>query len=716
MRLFLLITLLLFNTASAQEPIWREILPIIPRTHFYDISFPDTLHGFIGCEGGVLLKTKDGGLNWERVNTPLTTPIGVNFPDSLYGFISGSFGEGLWRTFNGGKSWTEVTQNIPSTPREKGTSITPLAFKDGTVYAEFWDNLYRSSDYGDNWKLIYHLQDTVWGGVNKIIFADIRSRGNSNKIYLLGYNEKKEKSFTHILDSTGKALKKYDDRPCGIDVLLQDSIIIGRGPSNDPNHIYTVIGTSLDDGKTWKLNRDYPGFDWHSMDICGSIGFGSSALFEIYRTYDQGKTWDIYKDTTYRMWGGKVKCITPAKAFIVGATIFYTADSGRTWQNLTPDERTEYRHLYFENAQQGFIGGSNGILRTTANGGENWENIALHTTQNLNAITFKEKQQGFIVGDSGLVLRSKDSGKSWSKIAFSPDKNLFAIHVFDSTRWIIAGQHLLCSTRDSGVTWTTESLPDTLRSIDFWDNQNGIAVGDGSTRYHTTDGGKSWLPQTHTDLQLRTIHKVLCYAPQKAFAVATTLKRGGVVLHTTDSGNTWEIRYQNIDPETEDNYPIFDIVRTDDGTLYYTAMNGIAYSKDEGFTWQSTRYQGSTWANRLQIMENGSMGYAVGKKGMVVKTILPNDRPDDLVKQEPFCEIYPNPNKGKIILLFSAMNLDETNVQLYDLNGKLVYQTVIHPTEIQNEFSVTIPEAVPGVYQVIVHQGTARKAMKIVIE
>jgi hypothetical protein len=80
--------------------------------------------------------------------------------------------------------------------------------------------------------------------------------------------------------------------------------------------------------------------------------------------------------------------------------------------------------------------------------------------------------------------------------------------------------------------------------------------------------------------------------------------------------------------------------------------------------------------------------------------------------------LYPNPNDGRFTLRFNPLTADdaETNVQLYDLTGKLVYQTVIHPTETQNEFTVTIPDAVPGVYQVIVHQGSARKAMKIIIE
>ncbi|MFN8306234.1 MAG: YCF48-related protein [Ferruginibacter sp.] len=60
---------------------------------------------------GLLLKSTDGGDNWNIVNTPVAIVNGMHFFDTQNGFISGS--SGVLRTRDGGQSWTtSLARNV----------------------------------------------------------------------------------------------------------------------------------------------------------------------------------------------------------------------------------------------------------------------------------------------------------------------------------------------------------------------------------------------------------------------------------------------------------------------------------------------------------------------------------------------------------------------------------------------------------------------------
>jgi photosystem II stability/assembly factor-like uncharacterized protein len=87
-----------------------------------DPYFLDVQRGWIPLHGGVggvsgfnipgLLTTSDGGQTWTCIdNLPREDVVDVWFPDSTHGWVttkSDPFGMRVWRTDNGGHSWSEV--------------------------------------------------------------------------------------------------------------------------------------------------------------------------------------------------------------------------------------------------------------------------------------------------------------------------------------------------------------------------------------------------------------------------------------------------------------------------------------------------------------------------------------------------------------------------------------------------------------------------------
>ncbi|HTI63028.1 MAG TPA: hypothetical protein VL524_05920 [Gemmatimonadaceae bacterium] len=132
--------------------------------------------------------TTNGGQSWSVISPDLTLNdttrqqasggltgdnIGVEYGDVVYAIAESPIVPGLiWAgtndgqvqlTRNGGKSWTNVTRNIPGMiPWGTVSNVEPSRFKPGTAYitvnghqeGNFEPWVYRTSDYGASWTLI----------------------------------------------------------------------------------------------------------------------------------------------------------------------------------------------------------------------------------------------------------------------------------------------------------------------------------------------------------------------------------------------------------------------------------------------------------------------------------------------------------------------------------------------------------------------------------
>jgi len=156
-------------------------------------------------------RTQDGGQSWQVISPDLTLNdrsrqkssggltadnIGVEYAGVVYGIAESPIEKGLiWvgtndglvqLTRDAGRTWTNVTKNIPGLPVWGSVrSFAPSRYDAGTVYmtvdAHQVDNrdpfIYRTSDYGRTWKLITNGIPKSMLSYAKVIHEDPKRRG-----------------------------------------------------------------------------------------------------------------------------------------------------------------------------------------------------------------------------------------------------------------------------------------------------------------------------------------------------------------------------------------------------------------------------------------------------------------------------------------------------------------------------------------------------------
>ncbi|HZH35446.1 MAG TPA: YCF48-related protein [Pyrinomonadaceae bacterium] len=252
--------------------------------------------------------------------------------------------------------------------------------------------------------------------------------------------------------------------------------------------------------------------------------------------------------------------------------------------------------VYFLDANQGWIAGSNGTLLTTKDGGASWKAAEKPSEDNLRDIFFTDARNGWLLCERDItklksqadtrsyLMRTSDGGATWERTGFFGDdrssaqitrfivssdrKNAWAVGEVGSlyalenesiwrkqaspTRYLLRGGAFfneregfvigagatLLGTNDGGRIWRSPALFNgenaRFNSIFFATRTLGWAVGAAGKIFATTDGGKTWrLQSSPTEADLFAVRFV---SPNEGWAVGD----GGVLLHTTTSGTTWK--------------------------------------------------------------------------------------------------------------------------------------------------------------------------------
>ncbi len=432
------------------------VLPNQPTSTLNAVHAFDTGSVIVGgSTSGKLFRTSNSGANWDTVNFGTTNTIYcIKFINNNTGFISGS--GGLFRcTTNGGLNWAGV--NPPTT-----MTIYNIVMSGSVVYvsgSSSTDEIYKSSDLGNNWSVISYANA---GQLSRLYPEGFDISGNT--MVLAG-------SYGIMLKSTNSgsnwnAISYHRSLANMVDLYAQsgDGRIIALGSSigtpdavlfsNDggitfntgdlitwnnlasisminPNTGYVsgrfgVLAKTTNGGTSWDTTiANNPvlspyfanGIDFIDANTGWIVGGLPSVggITKIFKTTNGGVNWFEQISAYAGPVGVKVDMYNANTGYMTGASIQKTTNGGDTWtQTALPVTGTTFTPIKTLDAQTVIIGAGNTQAYATTNGGANWDSLNFPVKAGnlfgMDAYDFNNIIVGTVIGLAG---KTTNRGQSW---------------------------------------------------------------------------------------------------------------------------------------------------------------------------------------------------------------------------------------------------------------------------------------------------------------
>ena len=517
-------------------------------------------------------RSKDGGDTWQKVLFKSDSAGAVDLsldpsnPRVIYAAFwqvqrgpwfmsSGGAGSGLWKTTDGGDTWTELTRKR-GMPRgmvgKIGVTVSPA--NPDRVWAMVEADsggVYRSDDAGETWRRLNeerNLRQRAWYYTH--IHADTK---DPETVYVLNVG------FFRSVDG-GRTFTAVGT-PHGDNHALW---IAGNDPQRMVEGNDGGANVSFNAGRSWTRQDNQPTAQFYHVTtttdfpyhICGAQQDNSTACITSRTSEGSIDIQDWYEIGGCESGYIAVRRDDPNVSFAgcYGGTI--TRFDRRTRQNRNVS-------VWPENP----MGWGAADLKYRFN----WTFPIVHSPQNPNVL--------YVSGN--MLFRSTDDGQSWTPISPDLTRN-------DKTKQGPSGGPI---TKDNtsieyyNVIFAVAPSP--LDSNTIW------AGTDDGLVHITRDGGKTWANVTPRDLPewaLVSIIEASAHDAGTAYLAATRYKWDDFrpfIYKTTDYGRSW----RRITSGIPDNHFVR-VIREDAarrGLLYAAGEFGVYVSFDDGAAWQSLR-------------------------------------------------------------------------------------------------------------------------------
>jgi photosystem II stability/assembly factor-like uncharacterized protein len=650
-----------------------------------------TNEGWTVGQRGLILHTTDGGDRWEVQTSNTEQDLwGVFFLDQNNGWVTGGYKTCL-RTRDGGRNWQAIHTEPSGFSHFKG-----VCFLDTTVgwVVGPYDSILKTTDGGVNWTGSAMNSFNYWFGITFTESMHGWAVSNSG-----GRIARTTNGGTTWQDTSGVV-------PWGYGIDFFDTL---RGWAvGAARAAYTTNG-----GVSWLRNSPTSALLYgvsfsDSLNGC-VVGGENSNLATIARTTDGGISWSSQSYTNNSAFYG-VTAPNTILVFVVGqsGSILKTTNGGLAWQifrNLDDQGETMF-NLALADTQAGYAVGPYGIVVKTTNGGTIWQRQNLGGTSLwFYGVDAPHPNYAWACGDGGSIYATKNGGTSWASQPSGVNWFLNSVDFVDtlfgvsvgggygpndgealgvrrearnnslqneklamqnapirygisqgSTKWttnnkiasssrfasgtprndnslkpwespplvekwwwikegdpeISSGQapeaqyRVITRTLD-GTNWqgvTTGETP--LNGVSFYDKALGWAVGVTGTVIHTSDSGATW--QTQTSNVTNTLYWVIFPSPQNGWAVGT----GGTIIATTDGGTTWNQQTSNT------TLPLYSAAFVNAQRGWIVGDSGIALETTNGgqtWTFDTTRTKIPLYAASFTDRDHG---WSIGGFGLTL--------------------------------------------------------------------------------------------------
>ena len=546
-------------------------------------------------------KTEDGGKTWNRIFFVNKTTgcselvMDPSNPDILYAafwefrrtawsFNSGGMSSALYKTTDGGKTWTRLVKGLPE--GKMGRIAVALAPSNpSTVYAVIeaekneQKGLYRSDDSGASWKFLngdfaltvrpfYFSRITVdpknpdilakaglFGSISRDGGKTFKNLGSMHPdIHDIAFDSfHADKMFV----ATDGGLYRSLDGGSSMEMIENLPLSQFYHVSTDNRDPYNVYG-GLQDNGSWFGPSSSPGGiearDWEVVgqgdgfrvyphpakpDIVYSEMQGAEGMWRFDVKKQDLKVIKPYPaagDPKFRFnWNTPITTSKhrPDRLYAGSQFLHVSEDRGDSWQIRSPDLTTNDKAKQNQEASGG--------LSADNSGAEN------HCTIFTIAESPLSDQVIWVGTDDGNVQVTQDAGKTWSNVTMNINglpAGTWCYHIEASVHgkgiaYAVFDGHTrndyapyVYKTTDFGKTWTsivTADITTFVRNIqEDYVNPDLLFIGAENGLYVTLNGGKSWSPFTN-NFPRAAVHYLELH-PEKNALIAATHGRGIIVI------------------------------------------------------------------------------------------------------------------------------------------------------------------------------------------
>ena len=578
------------ENAALRNMHWRSIGPANPAGRITVVAGipgnPDVFY-IAGAAGG-LAKTTNAGTTFTQLfddqdvasigaieiapSDPNVVWVGTGEGDPRN---NASFGDGVYRSTNGGTSWTHV--GLEDTERIKRIAVDPrdpnVAFVCAVGHS--WGpneqrGVFKTTDGGKNWqKVLYKNPDT---GCSEIAM----SPANPNELYAGMYTFRR-KPYRFDSGSGETALYKSTDDGAtwtkltnGLPTEPMDRPGIAISQSN-PNVVYLITETK-NQGTLFRSDDDGASFK--------KVSDSTQITFRPFY-YD-----DIRVDPS-----------NPNHVWALASTILVSNDGGRTWNGSSAGMHGDQQAMWIDPKDpKRIISGCDGGFQVSYDGGVNWDVINNVVFTQFYHVSFDNQQpynlcgglqdNGTWCGPSAVTSREGIRKRDW-----------FTVSGGDGFSGVIslADPNLIFSDSQGGEIYVTNLKTNTSRQIAPYPKDLG-STGSGIANYKYRFNWNTPIVRSPND-------------PRAIYL------GGNVLFRTTNNGQSWDVISPDLttNDKSKQQSSGGEIVVDNTAAEFYCTIIAISESpKQKGVIWvgtddgnvQVTKDDGKTWTNVVKNIQN----------------------------------------------------------------------------------------------------------------
>lgn len=378
---------------------------------------------YAGIASGGVWKTINAGTTWtpifddEAVYSIGDVTIDPSNPNIIWvgtGENNGgrhiSFGDGVYKSENGGKSWTNMglgaSEHIGDIIVHPTDSNTVWVSAQGPLWSSGGERgLYKTTDGGKTWRNV--LEGDEWTGVGSVAIDP----SNPNKLYAATWQRQRSVA-TLVNTGPGSALYTSNDGGESWEKMTEGLPKANMGKSSvtvspvDPNVVYAAIELDERKGGFWRSTDK--GASWEKMSDIVGAGTGPHYYQEIFADPD---TFDM--------------------VYMSNNSSSYSMDGGKTWQFMNRENRHGDDHAFaFHPTDPDFIlVGSDGGLYESQDNMASWRFM-----QNIPVTQFYK-----IAADDDLPFYNVYGGTQDNSTQGGPSRTIRADGIKNSDWYLVLG-------------------------------------------------------------------------------------------------------------------------------------------------------------------------------------------------------------------------------------------------------------------------------------